>query len=489
MVEPKRTSSPINSSELVSVHGGKENAVASPIAGTAGKIDSLSAHQEEKPQDNDSNDILIAAGDGIFNLISEIDEGFSAEDFIDVLPRYKVVKAEIENKKQQLEALFKEPEPDEDAILTLQLAIAELVVEKEEIDQTLSKKGIATLMSIIELGIDAIPLINAIKGSASLRDNFETAQAINAEMEEVEKEIKNESNATVKEVLNLKLNSLKQQAEENKINAVRNLSRLSGIMTAIIVPEVAAGLEVGVETAAAVGALGVGTGVGICIFVGLSLVIGTGYLVYKNKESINNKFQNMKFDFQKWQATGYGKRNQSLEQLPQLHKRLSLLGHSMENIGAKISDEEIVLIDQINDLMDSQRRLTPGTPEFQTMEAEITRLSLLKNQLTSNRHNKLSDTHAEIINLEPKVNELTSIHATISAIGEKQEQANDEYQYGQHLNMFKDTSIDSLKKIEQDVKTMDPDDFKRLQERFDIKVDQSSVVIENVVSAVKRSRS
>lgn len=463
--------------------------VTSPVVASASKVTSLSTPKEEVKKETapEAYQMLLNAGDGIFNLVSSLSEktsGFSVEDLVDLVPRYTEVKAEIENIKQKLADLPDTPE-NKATIEHLKEHLSELENEKFEIDTKFIQRGSATVISaIVDLGIGAIPVISALAGSAAIKENYKAAQAINKEIEGVKQEIENEQNPAIKNVLNLRLNALNQQAEENKVAAVRNFSKLSGVIAAFALPEVAAGLEIGIETAAALGALSVSTGVGICIFVGFSVLAGGAYVAYKNKDAINNKIDNMKFDFKAWQATEFGTREQSLAQLPVLKKEMSFLGHVKEDT-TKVSDEENAITETIYQLQDQLNKFEPGSKDHSAINDEIRELTKRKTQLTLNRAGTFAQTHATIINKNPRFQNLKQIETNLQEIGNKRQAVNDDYQYGRHLKMFNDTSVDTLKNVEKEVQEMSPEDYQRLQERFGIKGEQKSPhLMENVVKGV-----
>lgn len=139
-----------------------------------------------------------------------------------------------------------------------------------------------------------LSVISVALSSKALIENREIAKKIMEKKETVLKQLENHKNDPfMTKVLTLRLQNLERQYEENAILTVKNaLSLTAGVLGGAAAAKTVA-LAVGATVSATLGTAFAVTGVGAMAMGSAALLIGTGYLVYKNRHAIQNKLQNL----------------------------------------------------------------------------------------------------------------------------------------------------------------------------------------------------
>lgn len=153
--------------------------------------------------------------------------------------------------------------------------------------------------------VQALPVVSGVAGSVlsvvtvaltskALNDNRALAGKINQEIESVKKELESaKEDPFLSEVLQLRLQNLQKQYEENAVNTVKNaLACTSGVLGAAVAAKTVA-LAVGATVGVTLGTAVTATGIGAIVIGSAALVVGAGYLTYKNRHAIQNKLQNV----------------------------------------------------------------------------------------------------------------------------------------------------------------------------------------------------
>jgi len=225
------------------------------------------------------------------------------EEFANLLQEIADTKAEIKRLKKE------KPENYKEDILKLQQNLIQTTNQKSALMKRITEKikvgpsspgevestepETSGLMDLFSAGEGTITEFSTLIAKASaLKQNYKRMKVLREEKMVVQQQIENEPNDTVKMALELRLKNLDYQMEENSVSAVRNMVVFTGqaIGTAASIQTLS--IETAISAGATFGGLTSATGVGAVAVGGVSLVIGAGYLLYKNRHSIENTLQN-----------------------------------------------------------------------------------------------------------------------------------------------------------------------------------------------------
>ncbi len=339
-----------------------------------------------------------------------------------------------------------------DAALTTAGAVAEKVVDLA----TLTPQAVDTLK--VAGGITGVlgSILGLFLSSKAIHENRMLKQKITADIENVTQEIK-DAQGLEKECLELRLKCLEKQLEENTVGTVKHsislVGSILGASLAVKVLVVALGVTIGVGVGVALTAIGIGSG----ILAGAGLLIGIGYLIYKNRHAIQNKLQkaalaltSLKSSMTIKQIRGEG--TASIEKIERIYKKrvqvFSKNTSKRELEYAQVSQNITKLEELLKNpnlkpkiLQRYERRLS----EEKRTQAEIgAEIKTLNDSLVKLKEKRVKEIKKESNTTEGRI---SLIHQYIHRRGQA---LNEAYVYGQHLGKFAgDVTLEKLKDFEK----------------------------------------
>jgi hypothetical protein len=245
----------------------------------------------------------------------------------------ETLKKELVNAKKdgdETKAAFieKKMEKVEKEIEKLTVTIEKEIEKKKDTIQELVSKSVTTALTGTQKGtgyasevmktgtaaVHATAIASSVTGSVlsvvtialtskAINDNRQLAVKINTEKASVLQELekaRGEKDGVMTEILELRLRNLDQQLEENTVNTVKNAITLTAGVLGTAAAAKAVALAVGATIAVGLGTAVTATGIGAIVLGSAALLIGGGYLVYKNRHAIGNKLQNVDISRQEW---------------------------------------------------------------------------------------------------------------------------------------------------------------------------------------------